>query len=196
MARKFNLQPWREQCREQQKKGFAYATVGIVLLGAAALGADYWLQNRYIEQQEAAISNLEAGKAKLSVAKQEVDRLKELNKQVNLQIEVIQKLQAERGLATEMLDYIAQNTPETVFLSSIDYKSGKVIITGVASNDSGVAQFMRNMERFQYFSTASVDSITAAKGNNSFKVPEGSEVKEFTVNMEVKRDPNSEGGQK
>ena len=186
MARKFNLQPWREQRREEQKKGFAYATVGIVLLCAAALGADYWLQNRYIEQQEAAISNLEAGK----------DRLKELNKQVNLQIEVIQKLQAERGLATEMLDYIAQNTPETVFLSSIDYKSGKVIITGVASNDSGVAQFMRNMERFQYFSTASVDSITAAKGNNSFKVPEGSEVKEFTVNMEVKRDPNSEGGQK
>ena len=41
-----------------------------------------------------------------------------------------------------------------------------------------------------------MDSITAAKENNSFKVPEGSEVKEFTVNMEVKRDPNSEGGQK
>ena len=196
MARKFNLQPWREQRREEQKKGFTYATVGIALICAAALGADYWLQTDYIEKQQTAISNLETGIAKLAVAKQDVDRLQELNKQVNLQIEVIQKLQAERGLATEMLDYIAKNTPETVFLSSIDYKSGKVIITGVASNDSGVAQFMRNMEKFQYFSTASVGSITAAMGNNSFKVPEGSEVKEFSVNMEVRRTPSVEGGQK
>ena len=196
MARKFNLQPWREQRRDEQKKNFTYASFGIVFLCAAALGADYWQQTNYIEEQKSAISQLEENINKLSTAETEVKRLQELNRQVNLQIDVIQGLQAERGLATEMLDYIAQHTPETVFLSSIDYKSGKVIITGVASNDSGVAQFMRNMERFQYFSTASVDSITAAKGNNSFKVPEGSEVKEFTVNMEVKRDPNSEGGQK
>jgi len=33
-------------------------------------------------------------------------------------------------------------------------------------------------------------------GNNSFKVPEGSEVKEFSVNMEVRRTPSVEGGQK
>ena len=195
MARKFNLQPWREQRREEQKKGFTYATVGIVLLCAAALGADYWLQNRYIEQQQAAISNLEAGKAKLAVAKQEVDRLKELNKQVNLQIEVIQKLQAERGLATEMLDYIAQNTPETVFLDSIDYKSGKVIVTGVASSDGGVAQFIRNMDKFQYFSKVALDNIKAAVGNESFKVPSDSEVKQFTINIDVKR-LNASGEQK
>ncbi|MDO4643302.1 MAG: PilN domain-containing protein [Cardiobacteriaceae bacterium] len=196
MARKFNLQPWREQRREEQRKGFTYATVGIILVCALALGADYWLQTQYIQQQESAIKQLEDDITKLSVAEKEVKRLQELNKQVNLQIDVIQGLQAERGLATEMLDYIAQNTPETVFLDSIDYKSGKVVIQGVAINDSAVAQFMRNMEKFQYFSTASVNSITAAQSNNSFTVPEGSEVKQFVVNMEVKRNPNiTEGGQ-
>ena len=195
MARKFNLQPWREQRRDEQKKNFTYASFGIVFLCAAALGADYWQQTNYIEEQKSAISQLEENIRKLSTAKNEVDRLQELNKQVNQQIEVIQGLQAERGLATEMLDYIAQHTPETVFLSSIDYKEGKVVITGVANNDSGVAQFIRNMEKFQYFSKATIESILSAQPNESFTVPDGSEVKQFVVKIEVKRNPNLEGGQ-
>ena len=195
MARKFNLQPWREQRRDEQKKNFTYASFGIVLLCAAALGADYWQQTNYIEEQKSAISQLEENINKLSTAETEVKRLQELNRQVNLQIDVIQGLQAERGLATEMLDYIAQHTPETVFLSSINYQAGKVVITGVASNDSGVAQFIRNMEKFQYFSKASIENIVTAVKNNSFTVPEGSEVKQFTVHIDVKRNPKVEGGQ-
>jgi type IV pilus biogenesis protein pilN len=195
MARKFNLQPWREQRRDEQKKNFTYASLGIVLLCAAALGADYWQQTNYIEEQKSAISQLEENINKLSTAETEVKRLQELNRQVNLQIDVIQGLQAERGLATEMLDYIAQHTPETVFLSSINYQAGKVVITGVASNDSGVAQFIRNMEKFQYFSKASIENIVTAVKNNSFTVPEGSEVKQFTVHIDVKRNPKVEGGQ-
>lgn len=195
MARKFNLQPWREQRRDEQKKNFTYASFGIVLLCAAALGADYWQQTNYIEEQKSAISQLEENINKLSTAETEVKRLQELNRQVNLQIDVIQGLQAERGLATEMLDYIAQHTPETVFLSSINYQAGKVVITGVASNDSGVAQFIRNMEKFQYFSKASIENIVTAVKNNSFTVPEGSEVKQFTVHIDVKRNPKIEGGQ-
>ena len=195
MARKFNLQPWREQRRDEQKKNFTYASFGIVFLCAAALGADYWQQTNYIEEQKSAISQLEENINKLSTAETEVKRLQELNRQVNLQIDVIQGLQAERGLATEMLDYIAQHTPETVFLSSINYQAGKVVITGVASNDSGVAQFIRNMEKFQYFSKASIENIVTAVKNNSFTVPEGSEVKQFTVHIDVKRNPKIEGGQ-
>ena len=195
MARKFNLQPWREQRRDEQKKNFTYASFGIVFLCAAALGADYWQQTNYIEEQKSAISQLEENINKLSTAETEVKRLQELNRQVNLQIDVIQGLQAERGLATEMLDYIAQHTPETVFLSSINYQAGKVVITGVASNDRGVAQFIRNMEKFQYFSKASIENIVTAVKNNSFTVPEGSEVKQFTVHIDVKRNPKVEGGQ-
>jgi len=195
MARKINLQPWRGQRRDEQKKNFTYASFGIVFLCAAALGADYWQQTNYIEEQKSAISQLEENINKLSTAETEVKRLQELNRQVNLQIDVIQGLQAERGLATEMLDYIAQHTPETVFLSSINYQAGKVVITGVASNDSGVAQFIRNMEKFQYFSKASIENIVTAVKNNSFTVPEGSEVKQFTVHIDVKRNPKVEGGQ-
>ena len=66
MARKFNLQPWREQRRDEQKKNFTYASLGIVLLCAAALGADYWQQTNYIEEQKSAISQLEENINKLS----------------------------------------------------------------------------------------------------------------------------------
>ena len=197
MARKFNLQPWRAQRREEQRKTFFYATVGIVAICALALGLDYWLQTQYIEQQEAAKAYLKAETAKLSNAENEIKRLKALNDEVNRQITVIQGLQAERGLATEMLDYIAKNTPETVFLRSIDYKSGKVAIQGIAMNDSAVATFIRNLEKFPYFSPAAVEKIVGTVGDKkSFTVPPGSEVKEFVINMEVKREPtNKEGGQ-
>ena len=116
MARKFNLQPWRAQRREEQRKTFTYATIAIVIACALALAANYWYETNYIEQQEVAKEQIKSETAKLSKAKSEVERLTELNRQVNLQIEVIQGLQAQRGLVTEMLDYIAKNTPETIFL--------------------------------------------------------------------------------
>lgn len=203
MARKFNLQPWRAQRREVQRKTFVSATVGIVVLCALALGTDYWLQTKYIEQQEASKDYIKAETAKLSNAKNEVERLAELNKQVNLQIEVIQGLQAQRGLVTEMLDHMAKNTPETIFLRSVDYQSGsikesgKVAIKGIAMNDSAVAQFIRNMEKFPYFAPpAEVERITGTIGDEKiFSVPPGSEVKEFVIHIKVKRDANNEGGQ-
>ena len=121
-----------------------------------------------------------------------------------MQIEVIQGLQAQRGLVTEMLDYVAKNTPETIFLRSVDYQAGqvgqdgKVAIRGVAMNDSAVAQFIRNMEKFSYFSPpADVERITGTVGDGkSFSVSPGSEVKEFVIHVKVKREPTTtEGGQ-
>ena len=204
MARKFNLQPWRAQRREEQRKTFTYATIAMIIACVAALGIDYWLQNKRIEQQESAKEYLKAETAKLSNAKNEVERLAELNKQVNLQIEVVQGLQAQRGLVTEMLDHMAKNTPETIFLRSVDYQSGgvkesgKVAIKGIAMNDSAVAQFIRNMETFPYFAPpAKVERITGTTGDEKiFSVPPGSEVKEFVIHINVKREPiNKEGGQ-
>ena len=86
MARKFNLQPWREQRRDEQKKNFTYASFGIVFLCAAALGADYWQQTNYIEEQKSAISQLEENINKLSTAETEVKRLQELNRTILLNI--------------------------------------------------------------------------------------------------------------
>ena len=191
MARKFNLQPWRAQRREEQRKTFTYATIAIVIACALALAANYWYETNYIEQQEVAKEQIKSETAKLSKAKSEVERLTELNRQVNLQI-------------TEMLDYFAKNTPETIFLRSVDYqaggigKDGGVAIKGIAMNDSAVAQFIRNMEKFSYFSPpADVERITGTVGDEkSFTVPPNSEVKEFVIHVKVKREPTkTEGGQ-
>ena len=206
MARKFNLQPWRAQRREEQRKGFTYATVFIIIASALALGADYWLQNKYIEQQETAKEYIKAETAKLSNAEKEIERLKLLNEEVNRQITVIQGLQAQRGLVTEMLDYVATNTPESIFLRSIDYKSGEtdqlgnVAIRGIAMNDSAVAQFIRNMEKFPHFAPpANVERISGnISDDKSFTVPSGSEVKEFVIHVKVKQasaNNTTEGGQ-
>ena len=75
---------------------------------------------------------------------------------------------------------------------------GSVAIKGIAMNDSAVAQFIRNMEKFSYFSPpANVERITGTVGDEkSFTVPPNSEVKEFVIHVKVKREPTkTEGGQ-
>lgn len=193
MARKFNLQPWRVQRREEQKKNFIIATAVIAFVCLAAFGADYWLQTKHIEQQQAAIALLNQNIAKFTKAKNEVKRIESLNKEIDQQISVIQELQSQRGLATEMLNYIALNTPENVFLNAIDYQNKRITIQGVAANDSGISQFMRNMERFPYFSTGNVN-YSAAKSNQRYIVDADSEAKEFDVSMTVesKIEPESQ----
>lgn len=191
MSRKFNLQPWRAEKRALQKKNFIATTMLIAILIAGALMAERWLQLRIVEKQEAALELLNKDIARFNRAKAEVERLDTLNKEVNLQIGVIQELQSKRGLTVEMLDYIAQHTPESIFLTEISYSGTELGFRGIANNDTGVSEFMREMSGFKNFAVPQLRSIQSATSTDRFTVSEDSEVKSFHVVVQVRY---TEGG--
>lgn len=185
MSRKFNLQPWRAAKREAQRKEFITITLALVILAALACGASYWLEKQYIENQQQGITLLQNDINQFARAKAEVEKIKKLNDELNLQIDTIQQLQDQRGLAVQMLDHLARYTPESVFVTDLNFQGRNITIQGVAENEPGVSAFMREMSKFNAFAIPELIRIDEAKPTPIYNVAPGSEVRTFTISVRV-----------
>ncbi|MDO5090360.1 MAG: PilN domain-containing protein [Cardiobacteriaceae bacterium] len=188
MSRKFNLQPWRAAKREAQRKEFVTITLALFLLTALLCGFSYWMEKQYAEKQQQGITLLRNDIEQYKKAKAEVDKIKKLNDELTIQINTIQKLQDQRGLAVAMLDHLALHTPENVFITNLNFQGNTVTVQGVAENEPGVSAFMREMHKFSPFAIPELVRIDEAKSTPIFNVAAGSEVKTFTVLVKVKTD--------
>lgn len=188
MSRKFNLQPWRAAKREAQRKEFVTITLALFILAALLCGFSYWMEKQYAEKQQQGITLLRNDIDQFKRAKAEVERIKKLNEELNLQIDTIQKLQDQRGLAVAMLDHLARYTPDNVFVTDLKFVGNTVTIQGVAENEPGISAFMREMHKFGAFAVPELVRIDEAKSTSIFNVASGSEVKTFTVLVKVKTD--------
>lgn len=192
MSRKFNLQPWRAAKREAQRKEFVTITFALVILTALVCGVNYWMEKQYLEKQQEGITLLQNDIAQFKRAKDEVERVKKLNDELNLQIDTIQKLQDQRGLAVAMLDHLARFTPESVFVTDLVFQGNNITIQGVAENEPGVSTFMREMNKFNAFAVPELVRIDEAKPTPIYNVAPGSEVRTFTVAVKVKTQEDKE----
>ena len=188
MNYRFNLQPWREAARQKQKKNFIAATSLVFLLTIGFVGFNYYLEQSYIDEQERTKSYLQSQIAQLQSAKKQVEDIKVLIEETNKQIQAIELLQAQRGTALKILDYLASKTPEQVFLNHVAFDGSKLEIEGIAENDRGVADFMRILQANELLSTAilSGGGIQSAQSTNRYEVNPNSETKSFSVAASLK----------
>lgn len=191
MSRKFNLQPWRAARREAHRKEFVAISLVLFTLALAVCGFNYWVEKQYLEKQQQGITLLQNDIAQFKRAEAEVNKIKKLNEELNLQIDTIQKLQDQRGLAVAMLDHLALHTPDSVFVTNLNFLGNTITLQGVAENEPGVSAFMREMHKFSSFAIPELVRIDEAKSTSFYNVAPGSEVKTFTVLVKVKT--NSEG---
>lgn len=181
MARKFNLQPWRVQRREAQKKQFAIICGITALICAVLLYGYYLMYKRYIHSQEQAITTLQTNINKFKRAQDEVMKVKALNEEVKRQISVIQGLEAQRGLTIRILNYMAKQTPDTVFLEEVSYNKNNLTIKGVAENEMGVSALIRKLDEFPNSANVVLINMHKAKNTSRFSVTDDTEVKAFTL---------------
>ncbi len=198
MAKKFNLQPWRERLRAEQKKTFTNITVILVILLIGLAFFDKYNQDNYVVQQYNSIETLKGEIEGLKRTQEEIDRLKKLNEEVQTQVNAINVLQSQRGFVVELMDFIAKNTPDSVFLTKVEYGDSRtpgsqpgdkeVIVEGVVENSAGVSEFMRAMAKWDRLGEARLDrqGITTAYSTEAYKIDaDNPEIKAFKINIPV-----------
>lgn len=188
MARQFNLQPWRAARRAQVKKNFTITTFCIALVCVVVLYGYKMLQEHFIAEQNSAIRNLNTHIAQLKKAENEVKRSQALSEEVQKQIRVIEGLEAQRGVTVQMLDFLAKETPPSIFLQSLTYRDGMLHISGIAQSETGVSDYIRQLKKFPYFSVVHWEGMRQAKSNARFKVSETTEVRSFDLSVQVNPD--------
>lgn len=141
-----NLLPHREEKRRRRKQAFfaglgAAAVLGVVVAGAWLLA----LQHLTAEQQgrnaflSAEIAKLDAQIKDIASLRSEIEALKARQR-------AVEDLQTNRNVPVYLLNELARQTPEGVYLKSIRQTGQVVAINGIAQTNERVSEFLRNTQ--------------------------------------------------
>jgi len=175
-----NLLPHREMRRKRQQKQF-FITLGIVV----AVGAAIWLMvhttlsSRY-EDQIARNAYLTEEIKKLDKEIEDIKKLKEMTAALLARKKVVETLQSNRAEVVHLLDELARELPEGIYLKGIKQAGSRVTINGFTQSQARVSTLMRNLEASPHLENANLVEIKAV-------TTPGSRVNEFILNVNVSR---------
>jgi len=175
-----NLLPHREMRRRRQQKQF-FVTLGAVVAFAAAI----WLMvhtslSGTFEDQIARNEYLTEEIKKLDKEIEDIQKLKEMTVSLLSRKKVVETLQSNRAEAVHLLDELARQLPEGIYLKAIKQAGARVTINGYTQSQARVSTLMRNLEASPHLENANLVEIKAV-------TTPGSRVNEFTLNVSVAR---------
>lgn len=176
---RINLLPVR-QIRKKQRLLKEMAIFGFLLLGLAAgltlFGMSLGGQVGELHQH---ISELNAKKASFNKLLAEIRKMEKEKGLLEKKIATIRKLKKNSQLGVRVLDELASRTPtERVWLNSLKYSSGRLVISGVALDNATIAQYMKQLTASPYFADADL-------ANSSLKVIAGNNLKSFSLAIKI-----------
>ncbi|MCI3947567.1 pilus assembly protein PilN [Pseudomonas syringae] len=160
MAR-INLLPWREELREERKKRFLTALVGVLVVSVSIL----FLIDRYvssaIEHQMARNAFLQTQITQLDIRIKEISDLKARRKQLLERMKIIQDLQGNRPITGRVFDQLARTLPDGVYYSQVKMANKLIAINGAAESNNRVSDLMRNLEASEWLEAPSLTEVKA-----------------------------------
>jgi type IV pilus assembly protein PilN len=146
MTVRVNLLPHREERRKRARQYFFVLAAGTAFVGLLLIGAVHTFYGREIETQQDRNKFLKGEIAKLEKDIAEIDGLKGQIAALLARKRIIEELQADRAQTVHLLDELVRQTPEGVYLKSIQQKGLRVNLTGYAQSNARVSTLMRNIE--------------------------------------------------
>ncbi len=176
---RINLLPHRAQKRALKKREFLIATLGTIVLAAAVWYAgSLYLQER-IAAQERRNELLTQEIKKLDEQIAEINRLKEMTAALLARKQVVETLQVNRAASVKLLDQIARQLPDGVYLKSIKQTGERITMIGIAQSNARVSTLMRNLEASPFLTRPELVEIKAVTERNQ-------RLNEFNLNFRLK----------
>lgn len=160
MAR-INLLPWREERREERRKRFLLALIGVVVgsIGAVLI-ADQVYSSAIQRQME---RNDYIGK-QIAVVDERIKQISELKahrQQLVERMRIIQDLQGNRQISGRIFDQLARTLPDGVYFTDVKMSGRTLSISGAAESNNRVSELMRNLDASDWFDAPSLNEVKA-----------------------------------
>jgi type IV pilus assembly protein PilN len=177
---RINLLPHREIRRRREQQQF------FIMLGVMAfVGTVVWflvhtsLAARF-EDQLARNKYLQGEITKIDKEIEEIKKLKEMTASLLARKKVVETLQINRSEVVHLLDEMARQLPDGIYLKAIKQQGGKVTINGYTQSQARVSTLMRNLEASPHLESPNLIEIRAT--------PQAStRVNEFTLTVNIER---------
>lgn len=176
---RINLLPHRQIKRAAKQREFglmalfaAVAALAIIFLGWTFLNAKKQTQLERNTRLEQAIATLDT----------EIADIVELKSQINNVLErkrIVENLQTNRSQAVVLLDELARQLPEGLYLTNIRQTENVITMQGVADTNARVATLVRNLETSEWLEKPVLIEIKTTTVNNVKQ-------NDFTMNVNLK----------
>lgn len=159
---RINLLPHREEARRQRRNNF-YALVGAMALVGVVIGAIVsFAIGEVIDAQEKKNNFLRTEIAKLDKDIAEIKRLRGQIEALLARKQVIESLQGNRAETVNLLNALARQTPEGIYLQGIKQRGKVVELSGYAQSNARVSTLMRNLDGSEYLEKPELKEVKAA----------------------------------
>lgn len=182
---RINLLPHREEKRKQRKKDFTALLLLSGIVGALiviAVGAYFSSQLSDQQQRNAFIR---AENTRLDGEIKEVANLKQEIEALKARQQAVEDLQSDRNQPVYLMDELAQQVPEGVYLKSFKQDGQRVLLDGYAQSNERVSELLRNLSNHSPWlerpDLIEIRSTGLGTGKDAKKVFE------FTINAGIKR---------
>ncbi|MEZ0232780.1 MAG: PilN domain-containing protein [Methylophilaceae bacterium] len=186
---RINLLPHRQIKRAERQREFNLMLVGTLLVGAVLVFSGQGIISSRIDAQQSRNARLDQAIANLD---KEISVIKDLKGQISTVLErkqAVEGLQTNRSQAVILLDEVARQLPEGLYIKSIKQKDKLVVLEGVADTNARVATLVRNLSSSNWLESPSLVEIKSVVTN-------GIKQNAFTLNVNVKTQQTSDDNSK
>lgn len=160
MAR-INLLPWREERREERRKRFLLALIGVVVGSIGAVLIADQIINAAITRQVARNDYIGKQIAVVDERIKQISDLKARRQQLVERMRIIQDLQGNRQISGRIFDQLARTLPDGVYFTDVKMAGKTLSISGAAESNNRVSDLMRNLEASDWFDAPSLNEVKA-----------------------------------
>ncbi|RKV83782.1 MAG: pilus assembly protein PilP [Neisseria sp.] len=166
-----NMLPYREEQDKQKKAQFTRFMIFSGLCGVGLLIFTYVSLSGLILNQESRNQQLTAGIDQLNIQIKEVETLEAEKRDFLARKAKVEELENKRFEAARMIDSLNTVAPEGVYLTGIKAKDvSTYTLSGKATSDSKIADFMRVIPSTNVFGQPSLDSINKVESVQEFEL--------------------------
>lgn len=144
--------------------------------------------NQKVTSLQTNIKDLNAKKAKYNAILNEIKQLEQDKQKLTAKIDVIKQLKSTSQITVRLLDEIANATPpDSIWLDSLKQTGDSVALTGIALDNTRLADYMDRLTASPYFPSATL-------GKSSLITIAGQDLKSFALTLGAKK-PESDKAQ-
>jgi type IV pilus assembly protein PilN len=155
----------------------------ILVLTAGVVGWLYWQISRKSSEMDQQIASAQAESSRLHGIIQQVQNFEQQKAQLQQRVVLIEQLRKSQTGPVHMLDQVSKSLPPMLWLTLLkqDPKDGSLSIVGRSTSQTGVSDFVNNLEGSGYFkkSIEIVSTETVAQAG-----PTSPEVVTFSLKAE------------
>jgi type IV pilus assembly protein PilN len=185
-----NLLPHREEKRRRRKQAF-FVGIGLaMLLGLLIAAVWYLVLGEFIREQQSRNDFLRAEIRRLDNQIKDIASLKTEIEALKARQKVVEDFQIDRNMPVHLLNELAAQAPEGIYLTAVRQDGQSVSVTGVAQTNERVSEFLRNtaynspwLERPELVEIKAAAVTTARDQKRLF---------EFAVRLTLKRPQDKE----